>query len=121
MSSHLSVLQRHPVDREALWLKGRGSLAQTLLAAAGRPIWASARPFSRCSQGAVCDCLFLTAIVFISAIRYLPGLGFYDDDWDFLRRFSFSQNQSIGGLFQAAYFPLVKMRPVQILYLSGLY
>jgi 4-amino-4-deoxy-L-arabinose transferase-like glycosyltransferase len=76
---------------------------------------------SVCSQAAVQDCLFLTVIVLVSAILYLPGLGFYSDDWDFLRRFSLSRDQSIGGLFQSAYFPLVRMRPVQIIYLSGLY
>jgi hypothetical protein len=73
------------------------------------------------SQDAVEDCLFLALVVLLSLILYIGDLGFYSDDWDFLRRFIFSPNQSFVGLFQSAYFPLVWMRPVQILYLTGLY
>jgi hypothetical protein len=73
------------------------------------------------SQGAVQDCLFLGVVVLLSLILYIHGLGFYSDDWYFLSRFSLSEDRSLGGLFQSAYYPWGRMRPVQILYLVGLY
>jgi hypothetical protein len=71
--------------------------------------------------GAVQDCLFLSLVVSLSLILYVQGLGFYSDDWSFLGPLSMSKDQSLVGLFRSIYDPWVRMRPVQILYLAGLY
>jgi len=75
------------------------------------------------SHGAVQDCLFLSLVVLLSLILYVPELGFYSDDWAFLGPLSMSMDQSLAGLFQSIYLyqPNIQMRPVQILYLAGLY
>ncbi|HEY9635328.1 MAG TPA: hypothetical protein V6D14_18135 [Coleofasciculaceae cyanobacterium] len=67
------------------------------------------------------DAMFLGAVLLLSIILYLPGLGFYSDDWDFLWRFSKSTDNSLIELFGSAYLPDVRMRPVQILYFTILY
>jgi hypothetical protein len=72
-------------------------------------------------DGVVQDCFFLSLVVALSLILYIQGLGFYSDDWYFLGRLGSSQDQSLGGLFRSIYSPWVQMRPVQILYVAGLY
>ncbi len=67
------------------------------------------------------DCLFLSLVVLLSVIPYIQGLGFYSDDWNFLGYLSVSKDQSLVGLFRSLYSQWVRMRPVQILYLAGLY
>lgn len=77
-----------------------------------------------CSRKAVVqDCLFLSLIVLISFILYIWGLGFYLDDYAFLKQFITSNNQSVIGLSQALYSGEVntRMRPVGILFLAGQY
>lgn len=73
------------------------------------------------SHGALQDCLFLGFVVVLSLSLYIQDLGFYSDDWSFLGPLSMSKDQSIPGLFRSIYDPWVRMRPVQILYLAGLY
>ena len=73
------------------------------------------------SYGTVQDCLFLCLVVLFSLILYVQDLGFYGDDWSFLGFLSMSSDQSLIGLFRSIYSPYVRMRPVQILYLAGLY
>jgi hypothetical protein len=70
------------------------------------------------------DCLFLGTVVLFSVIHYVPGLGFYGDDWDFLGKLSNSSNQRFFGLFRSLYNPSTvggSMRPFQFLYLAALY
>ena len=69
------------------------------------------------------DCLFLSLIVLLSLILYIWGLGFYFDDYAFLKQFITSNNQSVLGLSQALYSGEVntRMRPVGILFLAGQY
>ncbi|MBD2069391.1 hypothetical protein H6F93_18005 [Leptolyngbya sp. FACHB-671] len=69
------------------------------------------------------DCFFLSIVVLISLILYIPSLGFYSDDWSFLAPLNLSTDQSFLGLFQSVYLhqPNVQMRPVQVLYIAGLY
>lgn len=76
----------------------------------------SVRPYE-----AVQDSLFLGFVVLLSLILYVWQLGFYSDDWAWLSCFSASPDRSVIRLFQSCYSPHVAMRPVQILYLSGLY
>src|SRR5688572_26422553 len=78
------------------------------------------RDFIRLSETAR-DCLFLCLIVLLSLLLYVGSLGFYSDDWSFLGYFSVSPDQSFPGLFRYLLGPQVQMRPVQVLYLSGLY
>jgi hypothetical protein len=79
----------------------------------------------RCSINthvAVQDCLFLSLVVLLSLILYVQSLGFYSDDWSFFGYLSTSADQSPIGLFQTLYdFANIKSRPVQALYLAGLY
>jgi hypothetical protein len=74
-------------------------------------------------KGATQDCLFLCLIVLLSLILYVQGLGFYHDDWAFWAVLSTSRDQSLSGLCQTLYSRDVNLRqrPVQILYLAGLY
>jgi hypothetical protein len=67
------------------------------------------------------DCLFLSLVVLLSLVLYVRSLGFYSDDWSFLGYFRISADQSLPGLFRYMLSPQVQMRPVQVLYLSGLY
>jgi hypothetical protein len=71
----------------------------------------------RWKSPAAADALCLAAITAISALPYLPNLGFYSDDWGFLAGFSAERGQSLavlaGGNFPA--------RPVQGLYLALLF
>lgn len=71
--------------------------------------------------GAAQDCLFLSLVVLLSILLYVHKLGFYSDDWAFLGAFSTSKDQSLIGLFWSCYDNWSRMRPAQILYLSGLY
>jgi len=65
--------------------------------------------------------LFLGGIVLLSLILYLPGLGFYSDDWHFLGALSTSSDRSLVGLYTAIHTDEVAMRPVQVAYLAALY
>jgi hypothetical protein len=69
------------------------------------------------------DCLFLIGIVLLSLILYVRGVGFYLDDWAFLGTLSTSGDQSFSGLSQALYFEdhNLRQRPVQLIYIAGLY
>ena len=67
------------------------------------------------------DCLFLGGIVLLSLILYLPGLGFYSDDWHFLGVLGTSADRSLAGLYAAVHEPGAAMRPVQLAYLAALY
>jgi hypothetical protein len=63
-------------------------------------MWGKPANLSPRFEEALDDCLFLALIVRLSLTVYVGDLGFYSDDWDFLRRFSLSPNQSLVGLFQ---------------------
>lgn len=67
------------------------------------------------------DLLFLSTVVALSCVLYVGRLGFYSDDWMFLAALHQAPDQSLFGLFRSIYTPWVHMRPVQILYLAGLY
>ena len=45
------------------------------------------------------DCLFLAAIVFLTAAPYVAHLGFYSDDWSTLETFRTCPSQTMLGLF----------------------
>ena len=72
------------------------------------------------SHGA-CDSVLLSAIVCAELAVYVPGLGFYSDDWPYLAAFSLSPDQTIPALFRAVYEPWVWMRPAQQLHFVVLY
>jgi hypothetical protein len=67
------------------------------------------------------DCLFLSLAVLLSLILYVGGLGFYSDDWAFLGWVSMSEDRSVFGLYNSVYSAHVAMRPVQMLFMAGLY
>jgi hypothetical protein len=69
------------------------------------------------------DCLFLLGLVGTSVVLYTSGLGFYSDDWAFLRILETTDQRSFGGLVQALYDAdaVVRQRPVQVVYLACLY
>ena len=66
------------------------------------------------------DCLFLTLVVWLSLILYLRNLGLYSDDWHFLGLLSNSSDQSLFGLIGSV-FPDTRLRPIESLYVAGLY
>jgi hypothetical protein len=74
-------------------------------------------------KDAIQDCLFLFLVVLLSSLLYIGGLGFYHDDWNFLKYLNNSRDQSFAGLSQTLYSEDVniRQRPVQLLYLAGLY
>lgn len=67
------------------------------------------------------DGLFIAGIVLLSALLYLPDLGFHSDDWSVLGYASMAEDRSFFGIYRAIFGPLVQMRPVQFLYLAALY
>jgi hypothetical protein len=73
------------------------------------------------SHANIIDCLFLACIIFISSYVFIPHLGFYSDDWDFLARFVHASDQSVIGLFHAVNTQHTQMRPVQGIYFAMLY
>ena len=72
-------------------------------------------------SGKVKDCLFLSIVVLLSVSLYAQSLGFYSDDWFFLVAVRSSADQSFAGRFLTLYRPHDRMRPIQILYFTGLY
>jgi hypothetical protein len=66
------------------------------------------------------DCAFLAAVVVISVLPYIGGLGFYYDDYSFLVRMNLSHDQSLLGLYHAVR-PPTGQRPLQALTLAALY
>jgi hypothetical protein len=73
--------------------------------------------------GVLQDCLFLSLAIILSALLYIRGMGFYDDDWVNLLDFTQSQDQSLLGIVRASDTskPAVQMRPVDVLYYGSLY
>ena len=68
------------------------------------------------------DCLFLALVTTLSSLLSLPRLGFYSDDWAFLRSFRFAPDQSLRGLYVVfASENQTYARPVQGLYDAILY
>jgi hypothetical protein len=86
---------------------------------------------ARGSQVEVRDCLFLGLVMLLSCILYINDLGFYGDDWAFLRIFYLSENQSLVGLIRSTFetsniwsSPPLRTwapRPVQAIYEVSLY
>jgi len=80
--------------------------------------------YSRCSRNAgVQDCLFLTLIVILSLIWYIRGLGFYLDDYAYLRSLFSAHDQSVLGLTRALYsgVPGTRFRPVEVFLMASQY
>ena len=69
------------------------------------------------------DCALLAFAVALISALYVPRLGFYSDDWSFLRTFTLSDDQSLSGLVQSFFAEdtNTRARPVQALYLAVLY
>jgi hypothetical protein len=61
------------------------------------------------------DSVFLGVLMMLSSLLYMLRLGFYWDDWQALRIFRFSDNQSVLGLTRSLFvvWPEMKARPVQ--------
>jgi hypothetical protein len=72
------------------------------------------------SRIALQDCLFLSLIVSLSLVLYIKGLGLYSDDWHFLGLLSNSSDQSLFGLLRIV-IPDTRLRPIESLYVAGLY
>lgn len=65
----------------------------------------------------------VAALVALTAVAYLLGLGFYSDDWDFLSMLVHAEDQSILGLTlqQMTENPNLALRPTQSLYSAVLF
>ncbi|MGH2351069.1 MAG: hypothetical protein ACRDI2_07185 [Chloroflexota bacterium] len=111
-----------PIDQREPPASEQHAASQSAAAASPGP-WLE--PAAR--QDAVRDCLFLGLVVLLSLALYVHRLGFYGDDWAFLGMYATTADQSFLGLFRSVYLPDYppfhddRMRPVQILYLTGLY
>jgi hypothetical protein len=64
--------------------------------------------------------VFLAIIVLLSLVLYVKDLGLYSDDWHFLGLLSNASDQSLFGLIGSV-FPDTRLRPMQTLYVAGLY
>jgi hypothetical protein len=71
-------------------------------------------------MGAGIDCAFLAAIIGISFLPYVRGLGFYYDDYSVLEPMNASHDQSLRGLYQAVQ-PATGQRPLQAWTFAALY
>ncbi len=66
------------------------------------------------------DCAFLAAVIGISTLPYVRGLGFYYDDYSVLGHLDSAHDHSLAGLYHAVR-PLNGQRPLQSLTFAGLY
>ena len=66
------------------------------------------------------DCAFLTALLGISLLPYIRGLGYYYDDYSVLQRMDASPDQSLLGLYDSVR-PATGQRPLQALTFATLY
>jgi hypothetical protein len=66
------------------------------------------------------DCAFLAAVIGISVLPYVRGLGFYYDDYSVLGQFDSAHDHSLAGLYHAVR-PLNGQRPLQSLTFAALY
>lgn len=87
---------------------------------------ADAAAFARAKTGqriavasAGLDCAFLAAVIGISTLPYVRGLGFYYDDYSVLARLKAAHDQSLVGLYHAVR-PLNGQRPLQSLTFAAL-
>jgi hypothetical protein len=87
---------------------------------------ADAAAFARAKTGqriavasAGLDCAFLAAVVGISTLPYVRGLGFYYDDYSVLAQLNAAHDQSLVGLYHAVR-PLNGQRPLQSLTFAAL-
>jgi hypothetical protein len=62
------------------------------------------------------DGVLLCGLIALCAAPYLPGLGFYSDDWGFLGAFATAPDESLGGLWHRQYIwhTTTRHRPTQI-------
>ena len=69
----------------------------------------------------VLDCLFLLAVVMVSALTYLHGLGFYLDDWALQGSPYVRLDHGIAAKFERLVMidPDVRIRPLQAAYLAS--
>jgi hypothetical protein len=88
---------------------------------------ADAAAFARAKSGeriavasALLDCTLLAAVIGISTLPYVRGLGFYYDDYSVLARLDASHDHSLLGLYHAVR-PLNGQRPLQSLTFAALY
>jgi hypothetical protein len=65
------------------------------------------------------DCAFLAAVIGISTLPYVRGLGFYYDDYSVLAQLNGAHDQSLVGLYHAVR-PLNGQRPLQSLTFAAL-
>lgn len=65
------------------------------------------------------DCAFLAAVIGISTLPYVRGLGFYYDDYSVLAQLNAAHDQSLVGLYHAVR-PLTGQRPLQSLTFAAL-
>jgi hypothetical protein len=66
------------------------------------------------------DCAFLAAVIGISTLPYVRGLGFYYDDYSVLEQLNTAHDHSLAGLYHAVR-PLNGQRPLQSLTFAALY
>jgi hypothetical protein len=78
----------------------------------------SARRIAVASAGL--DCAFLVAVIGISTLPYVRGLGFYYDDYSVLEQLNSAPDHSLAGLYHAVR-PLNGQRPLQSLTFATLY
>jgi hypothetical protein len=65
--------------------------------------------------------LILALVVFLPAAVYLPGLGFYSDDWNFLQVMAIDDGPpTYSWLLEptARLFPIIDLRPAQAAYVG---
>lgn len=113
----LRLLHRTLADPAPLWVAALGMLCAAALLLAGRAPRAAWRP------AAPRDALFVAAIMAASIAPSIARLGFYGDDWLFLKYLATAPGQGFGDLWGAlwANVPILRQRPVQMVSLIWLY
>jgi hypothetical protein len=69
------------------------------------------------------DLLFLGGIMVISCVPYVAQLGFYGDDWLFLKYLTMAREETFLGFWRTLWEhePILRQRPVQISFMAALY
>ena len=70
---------------------------------------------------ATADAVFLAAVVALSCLPYVTGLGFYSDDWSFLSALLHASDDSLSGLYESLLPHGLATRPLQAGLLSVSY
>lgn len=123
----LRLLYQPFADATPLWTAALGLLVVAVLLLIDRQTRRQSSivntRFGGYPQSSILDALFIAAIMAVSIAPYIAHLGFYGDDWLFLKYLATAPQQTFDGLWRALWdnVPILRQRPVQMVALIWVY